>query len=241
MRFLTTFSLTLAVALALAACGKDADAPPATDSAANAADPPEAAAPAVAPAAAQPAQAEPVAPASEEDPAVAEKRAAIAFALAEQKIAEDPLGQWAVSATASSTYNQAKEQASYSAWQATGAPNCERYGDNGSSWATADADAGIEWIALEFAKPVHALGLRVRQNYAPGAIIKLELIDDAGASHTLWEGLDETSYPSNQIAWFERSTERTPYLVKGAKITLATNAVPGWNEIDAVQLLGEAQ
>jgi hypothetical protein len=238
MRALTTLSLTLSIAIALVACGKDPEAPQTAEAAAAPA--PAEAAPAQAAPAAATEPAAPAVPAAEEDSAIAQKRAAVAHALAEQKIVEDPLGQWAASATASSTYNEAKEQASYSAWQATGAPNVERYGDNGSAWAAAAADAGVEWISLEFAKPVHALGLRVRQNDSPGAIIKLELIDDAGASHTLWEGLDEASYPASQIAWFERRAERTAYLVKGAKITLATNAVSGWNEIDAVQLLGEA-
>jgi hypothetical protein len=31
---------------------------------------------------------------------------------------------------------------------------------------------------------------------------------------------------------------KTDYKVDHVKITLATNLVPGWNEIDAVQLLG---
>jgi len=81
--------------------------------------------------------------------------------------------------------------------------------------------------------------LRIRQTNAPGAIIKVELIDDKGGKHSVFSGVDETTYPPQTITWFNAKTEKTDYLVKGAVITLATNAVGGWNEIDAVQLIGE--
>ena len=40
-------------------------------------------------------------------------------------------------------------------------------------------------------------------------------------------------------ALFNVSFEKTAYKTKTVKITLATNSVSGWNEIDAVQLVGE--
>lgn len=210
------------VLIALTACGKK-------DEAAQ----PTAAVPAPA------AQSQPATEAPAEDPEVAKRKAAVEFALAEQKIAEDPQGQWATTATASSTYHDAKDQEQYSAWQSTGAPNVQRYGDTGTAWATKDADAGIEWLEVGFAKPVHATALKIRQNNAPGAIIKIELIDDQNAKHTVFEGVDSTTYPASQIVWFNQTFEKTAFAVTGAKITLATNAVSGWNEIDAVQLIGE--
>lgn len=178
-----------------------------------------------------------------QDPAVIDERAAaIQAALAEDAIVSDPRGQWAVSATASSTYSGDKNPASktgYAPMAATGAPNVERYGDNGHAWTTETPDKGIEWLEVQFAKPVHATQIRIRQNYAPGAIIKVELIDENGAKHTVAQGVDQQKYPPNTISWFDRSFEKTAYKAVGARITLATNAVPGWNEIDAVQLLGD--
>lgn len=176
----------------------------------------------------------------EADPEVAKRKAAMEFALAEQKIADDPLGQWAVSAKASSTFaSGTDEKQGYQPWQATGAPNVTRYSDSTESWASKDADKGVEWLEVGFAKPVHATELRIRQSHAPGAIIKVELVDETGARHGIFSGVDETSYPPQTISWFNARTEKTDYLVKGAVITLATNAVDGWNEIDAVQLVGE--
>jgi len=223
------YSLTAtAIALiALTACGKKNE-------------PEQTAAVTAAPAAQSQAQQPPEATeAPAEDPEMAKRKAAIEFALAEQKIADDPQGQWAATATASSTYQAAKDQAQYSAWQTAGAPNVQQYSDNGNAWATKDADAGIEWLQVGFAKPVHATALRIRQNNAPGAIIKIELIDDQNAKHTVFEGIDSNKYPPNKIVWFNHAFEKTAFAVTGAKITLATNAVSGWNEIDAVQLIGE--
>ena len=170
-----------------------------------------------------------------------ERAAAIQAALAEDAIVNDPRGQWAVSASASSTYGDKEPDAttSYTAHMATGAPNVEKYSDNGNAWAAETADKGIEWLEVKFAKPVNATQIRIRQNYAPGAIIKVELISEGGSRQTVWQGVDDQSYPQSTIAWFDRTFDKTSDKVIGARITLATNAVSGWNEIDAVQLLGD--
>lgn len=175
---------------------------------------------------------------ADEDPALTRKRLEVAAALAEEQIVSDARGQWATSAKASSTYNDAQDPASYSAFQATGTPNVTRFGDNANAWCPKASDAGIERLELGFARPVNATEIRVRQNSAPGAIIKVELIDDTGSTHTIYEDIDTEKY-SDLNFWFRKSFEKTPYLVTGAKLTMATNAVSGWNQVDAVQLIGE--
>src|ERR1700753_3260315 len=45
------------------------------------------------------------------------------WALKQEDIKNDPQGQWASGATASSSYGDAKEQERFAPWQATGAPN----------------------------------------------------------------------------------------------------------------------
>ena len=223
----------LLIVIVPVACGKKDEATTAAPAAAVAPGP----APAAAPAA-------PVAPAApaESGAETDAKAAAIRSALAEEAIASDPRGQWAVSATASSTYSGDKSPASttpYSPAMATGAPNVEHYGDDAQSWATEMADKGIEWLEVKFAKPVQATGLRIRQNNAPGTIIKIDLVDEGGGKHTVWQGVDDQKYLINTIAWFDKTFDKTSYKVSGVRITLATNAVSGWNEIDAVQLLGD--
>lgn len=227
------WACALSLALVASGCGKKDESPTTAEPAQTAAET-AVNSPAAAPAATAPPPAQPA--------ANDEKAAAIQAALAEEAIASDSRGQWAVSATASSTYAGNKEpdaKDSYAPLSATGAPDVERYGDNGNSWATETADKGIEWLEVGFAKPVNATQIRIRQSYSPGAIIKVELIAEDGSKHTIWQGVDDQQYAPNSIAWFDRTFDKTSYKTKGARITLATNAVPGWNEIDAVQLLGD--
>jgi hypothetical protein len=170
-------------------------------------------------------------------PSEAERRAAIDWATRQDQILKDPNGQWAVQATASSTYNDAKEVESWAANQAAGPPNVEKYGDDGHAWAPKTENGGLEWLDLTYVKPVHATEVRVRESFGSGAVIKIELQDQKGAWHTVWTGTDTTKGLDYLIAKFPK----TDYLATHVKVTLATNLIPGWNEIDAVQLVGTEQ
>ncbi|HZL27868.1 MAG TPA: hypothetical protein VFC39_15180 [Acidobacteriaceae bacterium] len=156
------------------------------------------------------------------------------WALKQEDIKNDPQGQWASGATASSSYGDAKEQERYSPWQATGVPNVDQESDNAAAWTSKTADAGMEWLDLTFPNAVHATGLRVRESDGAGAIVRVEMFDDSGAVHNLWTGTD----PTKGLNYFVLTFPKTTYKTNHVKIMLATNMVQGWNEIDAVQLLG---
>jgi hypothetical protein len=114
-----------------------------------------------------------------------------------------------------------------------------KYSDSPDSWvAKVDGTPIAEWLLLDYATSVHATGIRVRQSMGPGAISKIELFDEAGAAHAVWEGQDDTAYPKNTIGWFVKDFPRTDYLVKQVRVTLQNSRVWGYNEIDAVQLVG---
>lgn len=159
------------------------------------------------------------------------------WALRQDSIKNDADGQWAISATASSTYGDAQGPAHFSANQLTGPPNAEKYGDDGNAWAPKTEDSGIEWLDLKYPRAVHATAVRVRESYGSGAVIRVELYDETGASHPAWAGNDPTTGLNYLIVSFPRTEYKTDHV----KITLATNVVPGWNEIDAVQLVGKDQ
>lgn len=169
-----------------------------------------------------------------------EKQKAIDRALAEQQLLEDANGQWATAARASSTYATviSPDSTDYQPAAATGAPDAQNSGYASLGWQPEKDGAGIEWLELDFATPVSAREVRVRQIAAPGAVIKIELIDDTGTRHTVWQGRDDTAYESGQIGWLLRTFEPTAYKARGVRLTLATNAVDGHESIDAVQLVG---
>jgi hypothetical protein len=190
-------------------------------------------APASAPAAA-PAGADAAATAAAE---TSSKMAAADWAMKQDEIKNEPNGQWAIQATASSTYSDAQGTAGYSANQATGAPNVDKYGDDGNAWTSKTPDGGIEWLDLKYPKPVLATEVRIRESCGSGAVIKVEIFDEQGGAHTVWQGND----PTKDLNYFIVKIPKTTYKADRVKITLATNVVAGWNEIDAVQLVGTDQ
>jgi hypothetical protein len=216
-----------------AAPSQAAPSPAAGNPAAPAASAAPAAAQAPAPATAAPAGA--AGPASDGTAETTAKLAAVDWALKQDAITHDPDGQWASDATASSSYNDAQGDAGWSAKQATGAPNVDKYSDDNHAWAPKTPDGGIEWLELRYANPVHASEVRVRESMGSGAVIKVELLDEAGAAHTIWQGVD----PTTELNYLILKFKPTDYKVNRVKVTLATNVVPGWNEIDAVQLVGK--
>ena len=165
------------------------------------------------------------------------KMAAADWALKQDEIKKDPNGQWAIQAAASSTYNDAHGTDSWSANQATGAPNVENYGDNGAAWTSKTQDGGIEWLDLKYPRPVYATQVRVRESCGSGAVIKIEVYDEQGGAHAVWQGNDPTTELNYLMVKFPKTTFKTDRV----KVTLATNIVSGWNEIDAVQLVGTDQ
>ena len=165
------------------------------------------------------------------------KQAQIAWALKQDEIKSDPNGQWATDAKASSTFNDAKGNTSYSASQATGEPNVQTYSTTPQAWSSKTPDSGIEWLELTFAKPVHANAVRVRESSGSGALIKIEVFDEKGVAHTVWSGTDSTK----ELNYLTAEFPKTAFMTNRVKLTLATNVVSGWNQIDAVQLVGSIQ
>lgn len=125
----------------------------------------------------------------------------------------------------------------YSASRATGAPDVTRSGDSLKAWASRLADSGPEWLERTYSNAVVATAVRVRQVFNPGAIQRIELLEAAGSSSTVFSGVDTNLYPSGQIAWFVVNFAPTAQPVKRVRLSLDSARVKGWNEIDAVQLV----
>ena len=159
--------------------------------------------------------------------------------LDEAAILAEPAGQWAISSSAGSEYGTPN----YGAAQLIGVPDVPGSGgDNSYAWCHSPSSTGLEWIEVAYATPVHASEVRVRQNNVPGTIVKVEAIEADGSSHVWWQGVDPYR-PSDDIdlAWFAVRVPTTPYQVAKIRVTLDLAALPGWKEIDAVQLVAGSQ
>ena len=141
--------------------------------------------------------------------------------------------QWAKTAKASTQYGTVE----WSANQVTGKPDTLRAGDIPTAWAPSSTSAGTEWLELGFAQPITAAKVRVHETYNPGAVVKVEVLDTAKKWHTIWEGKDPTR---DAPAWLEVVPETTlRFQTQAVRITLDTKSVTGYNEIDAVELIGD--
>lgn len=159
------------------------------------------------------------------------------WAMKQDAISNDANGQWAVTASASSSYNDASGHDDNSAFQATDAPNVQTEGDNGNAWTPKEPDAGLEWLDLVYSKPVFANAVRIRESAGAGAVTKVDVYDEQGQPHTLWTGTD----PTTGLNYFMLNLPKTAFKTNHLRLTLATNVISGYNEIDAVQLVGTEQ
>jgi hypothetical protein len=149
------------------------------------------------------------------------------------KIPKNGLVQWAIRASASSAYGS-REEKKWSEDNLTGEPDVIEYGDCENAWAPESENKGIEWIELGYQTSVYATAVRICESYNPGVVIKLELKDEKDKYHTLWVGEDETS----GLDFLDITFLKTNFKTNTIRITLDTQKVPGWNEIDAVALIG---
>lgn len=145
--------------------------------------------------------------------------------------AEGLLHQWAATARASSEYTAAD----WSAARATGKPDTAAAGDARTAWASLAADAGEEWLELGYEHAVRPTRVRVRENFNPGAVIRVEARDAEGNWRALWQGKDPTR---EAPGWFEVPLT-AGFETRAIRVTLDSAGVPGWNEIDAVELVGD--
>ena len=141
--------------------------------------------------------------------------------------------QWAIDAVASSQYGEEDS----SALQATGASNTPSAGDYPTAWASQDADAGIETLELTYEVPVRPSALAIFESYNPGAITTIEAYD---SENDEWVVIYEGEAAATEETYRIFAPELTPvgFITNQIRLTLDSAAVPGWNEIDAVQLFG---
>ncbi len=143
--------------------------------------------------------------------------------------------QWAVSARASSQYGNTDWAAS----QATGAPNVFDCGDNTNAWASYNSDT-VEWIELTYDIPVIPTEINIYQSYNPSQVVEVLMITVDGEKYIAWDGYPEevVNCPDLMTISFDQPQK---IVVNKVRITIDQRVLGwGWNEIDAVELVGTA-
>lgn len=227
----------LAITLALSACGKE---PAAVDPAAGA----DTATVEAAAEADTAAIETPLAPTDNSvlpDDETARKQALLDYATMEDSYINDPKGQWAATATASSAYGNAGMNEGDDP-MASNAPGKVIGTVDGDTWSNNNTSIGFDWIEIGIANPVSANEIRsvLPDGRAAEAISKIELIDDAGTLHTVLSGVSPFKKDARgPRTWVVQSFDSTSYKVTGAKVTFANALMNGYTEVDAIQISGE--
>ena len=120
--------------------------------------------------------------------------------------------------------------------QATGAPDTPIGGDLGTAWAPKQPEMGEVTLDLTYRDAVRVDGVRVHETWSAGAVARIQAKAPDGSWDTIWEG---TAPRDLAPLWFEPALRHTSYTTNAIRIVLDTNRVAGWNEIDAVELVGD--
>lgn len=143
---------------------------------------------------------------------------------------------WASGAEASSSYDDPE----WGALQATGAPDTARCGDIQTAWASAGSDS-IDWVELEYDQALYVTAVNIHQTFNPNQVVKVELVSALGSSLTIYEGEPfHVDQPCPYVMSIEFDKTQTRYNKVRLTIDQSTMGL-GWNEIDAVELVGDAE
>jgi hypothetical protein len=144
--------------------------------------------------------------------------------------------QWAAGATASSEFTDPE----WAAIQASGAPDTFRCGDYQTAWATAGSDT-IETLVLTYTVPVQVVAINIVQSFNPNQVVQVELMGDFGQEITVFEGqpvqVDQPCPYTLSIP-----IEKTETRFSKVRVTVDQSVLGlGWNQIDAVELIGDTE
>jgi hypothetical protein len=158
----------------------------------------------------------------------------LSFELGEEIAAGDEIRQWATSATANSEYGSFD----WAAIQATSAPDTFECGDYGTAWASESSDT-VEWIELSFDTPVIPTEVNIYQTYSPDQVTQVELIDLTSTYYTVYTADPQDMSGDTCPYILSIPVEYAGYQTMGLRITIDQSVLGlGWNEIDAVELVG---
>jgi len=139
---------------------------------------------------------------------------------------------WASKVEAVSS-QKAKDKEPFSPTKVLGEPNAQPLGQiSNEAWIPAK-DGANEFIEVRFAKSVIAQQVTVIENFNPGSITKIELIDIKGEHHEVYTNKNPGPLPE-PFRTLQVKFKPEKYRTIGARVTMNTAKVAGVNQIDAI-------
>src|SRR5262249_41405402 len=132
----------------------------------------------------------------------------------------DPAASFTQFASSVQSLSSQFSTTSWSAAQTLGAPNTFAYGDISTAWAPSTQNSGNEFVSVEFATPVFASKVTIRETWGNGFVTQVDLVDTNNVLHTVFSGVDP-SQPGTPVD-FSVEFAQTDYLVIGVKVSINT-------------------
>jgi hypothetical protein len=146
------------------------------------------------------------------------------------------LRQWGEEAEASSEFSTPE----WAAMQVTGTPNTRRCGDYQTAWASASSDE-VAWIEVSYPVAVYVTAVNIVQSFNPNQVVEVALVGPYGHSTVIYQQppvVVDQPCPYTHSIPIEKTTGRYDIV----RITVDQSVLGlGWNEIDAVELVGELE
>ena len=144
--------------------------------------------------------------------------------------------QWAVGAEASTEFADPE----WAAIQAIDAPNTARCGDYQTAWATAGSDT-VDTLVLTYTLSVHVTGINIVQSYNPNQVSKVELLGVFDRPTSVYDAQpNQVDQPCPYT--LSIPVEKTDSQFNKIRITIDQSILGlGWNQIDAVELVGDLE
>lgn len=142
--------------------------------------------------------------------------------------------QWGMSAEASTEFANPE----WGAEQAAGTPDAPGCGDYQFAWASAASDS-IDTLEVSFSRSVYPLEIVIHESYNPDQVVKVEVFDpETGGFYAV---LQKNPVQIDRPCPFQLivPVDGIEFQTNLVRITIDQSQLGlGWNEIDAVQLIG---
>jgi len=146
---------------------------------------------------------------------------------------------WAAKVVAVSSQKSAGKEA-FSPEKVLGTPNALPLGQiNNEAWIPKKEGPG-EFIEVKFARSLLAQQVTIVENFNPGSITKVEVVDTRGGKHEVYKNDNPGPIPE-LYRTLEIKFPAATYRTIGVVVTMNTAKVEGVNQIDAIGIADVAQ
>ena len=142
--------------------------------------------------------------------------------------------QWAAKVVGASSQRTEKKTDPYAPEKVLKEPDALPEGEESkNAWSPAKEDSKKEEIEVKMAKSIICKQVVVVENFNPGSVIKIELVDTKGDRHTVYTNNNPGPLP-DAFRVLSVKFEPTKYRAVGVVVTLNPAAVQGLQQLDAI-------